>query len=163
MDCPNCGAKMQLDKGMNSWSCDYCKSVLYCEPNEEGVRVLAETSAFACPVCAVPLAQAAIDGHPMFHCMRCRGSLIAVPVFITLLDELRAKQGGAWSISRPADAKELERQIRCPQCGGAMDAHFYGGPGNVVIDDCTRCELNWLDKGELARMVRAPEEFAAER
>jgi Zn-finger nucleic acid-binding protein len=163
MDCPNCGALMQLDKGMSSWSCGYCKSVLYSEPNEEGVRVLAETSAFACPVCSIPLAQAAIDGHRMYYCSRCRGSLIAVPVFVALLDELRAKQGGAWTISRPADPKELERQIRCPQCGRQMDAHFYGGPGNVVIDDCAACELNWLDKGELSHMVRAPEEFASER
>ena len=41
-----------------------------------------------------------------------------------------------------------------------MDTHFYGGPaGNVVIDDCAACELNWLDKVELTRIVRAPEEL----
>ena len=38
-----------------------------------------------------------------------------------------------------------------------MDTHFYNGPGNVIIDDCDQCELNWLDHGELMRIVRAPD------
>jgi Zn-finger nucleic acid-binding protein len=37
-----------------------------------------------------------------------------------------------------------------------MEAHFYGGPGNVVIDTCESCSLNWLDHGELARIAQAP-------
>jgi len=160
MDCPNCGARMHLDKAMDSWNCNYCKTVHHIESNEDGLQVSSETSRFACPVCSVPLAQAAIDAHELFYCTRCRGSLIPVPVFISLVDELRAKQGGAWTIMRPADPKELRRQIRCPQCGRQMDTHFYGGPGNLVIDDCAACELNWLDKGELSRIVRAPEELA---
>jgi len=160
MDCPNCGALMQLDKGLDSWSCNYCKTVYYIERNEDWVRVLSETSRFACPVCAVPLAEAAIGENRVFYCSRCRGTLMPVEVFVLVVEELRAKQGGEWVISRPADPKELQRQIRCPQCGRQMDTHFYGGPGNVVIDDCAACELNWLDKGELARIVRAPEVLA---
>jgi Zn-finger nucleic acid-binding protein len=39
---------------------------------------------------------------------------------------------------------------------GFYDTHYYGGPGNVIIDDCSRCELNWLDNGELMTIVRAP-------
>ena len=34
----------------------------------------------------------------------------------------------------------------------------YGGPGNVIIDTCEHCSLNWLDYGELQRIVRAPDE-----
>ena len=134
----------------------------YGQKNEDNVCVTGETSEFACPVCSVPLAEATMDGHKLFYCIRCRGSLIPVPVFVSLLDALRAKQGGAWTISRPADPAELQRQIHCPRCGRPMDTHFYGGPGNVVIDDCAACELNWLDKGELWRIVRAPEELAQE-
>ena len=37
-----------------------------------------------------------------------------------------------------------------------MDTHYYGGPGNVIIDACDRCDLNWLDAGELMRIVLAP-------
>jgi hypothetical protein len=39
-----------------------------------------------------------------------------------------------------------------------MDTHFYGGPGNVVIDSCENCCLTWLDGGELKRIATAPEE-----
>ena len=43
-----------------------------------------------------------------------------------------------------------------------MDTHPYGGPGNIVIDNCAGCELNWLDYGELQRVGRAAAELAAE-
>jgi Zn-finger nucleic acid-binding protein len=32
-----------------------------------------------------------------------------------------------------------------------------GGPGNVVIDTCERCRVNWLDSGELRRIAVAPD------
>jgi Zn-finger nucleic acid-binding protein len=38
-----------------------------------------------------------------------------------------------------------------------MDAHFYAGPGNVVIDSCEDCCLIWLDRGKLMRIVHAPD------
>jgi Zn-finger nucleic acid-binding protein len=59
--------------------------------------------------------------------------------------------------SHPPDPKELKRRIQCPQCHRAMDTHYYAGPGNIVIDDCASCELNWLDAGELMAIVRAPD------
>jgi Zn-finger nucleic acid-binding protein len=40
-----------------------------------------------------------------------------------------------------------------------MEAHFYAGPGNVVLDSCDFCNLNWLDHGELMRIARAPDYF----
>ena len=36
-----------------------------------------------------------------------------------------------------------------------MDTHFYAGPGNVILSDCERCQLNWLDHGKLQRLARA--------
>jgi Zn-finger nucleic acid-binding protein len=43
-----------------------------------------------------------------------------------------------------------------------METHPYGGGGNVIIEDCERCELNWLDHGELERIVQAPDrEYAS--
>jgi Zn-finger nucleic acid-binding protein len=150
---------MQVDKALDSWTCAYCKTVYYSEPNEEGICVLGEATKLGCPVCSVPLVEASIDGHKVSYCTQCRGSLIPVPVFVSLLDELRARQGGAWHIARRPDPAQLRRQIHCPRCSRQMDTHFYGGPGNVVIDDCAACELNWLDKGELACIVRAPEEL----
>jgi Zn-finger nucleic acid-binding protein len=39
-----------------------------------------------------------------------------------------------------------------------METHSYCGPGNVVIDSCEPCSLNWLDHGELARIAQAPDD-----
>ena len=36
-----------------------------------------------------------------------------------------------------------------------MDVHPYYGPGNVVIDSCRRCDVIWLDFGELEQITRA--------
>jgi Zn-finger nucleic acid-binding protein len=41
-----------------------------------------------------------------------------------------------------------------------MDTHFYAGPGNVIVDTCDDCSLLWLDRGELTRIVHAPDETA---
>jgi Zn-finger nucleic acid-binding protein len=38
-----------------------------------------------------------------------------------------------------------------------MDSYPYGGPGNIVIDNCPRCALLWLNYGELTRIIRARE------
>jgi Zn-finger nucleic acid-binding protein len=37
-----------------------------------------------------------------------------------------------------------------------MNVHPYYGPGNVVIDTCSRCDLVWLDFGELQQISDAP-------
>ena len=41
-----------------------------------------------------------------------------------------------------------------------MDAHYYAGPGNVIVDSCEDCCLIWLDRGELMRIAHAPDETA---
>ena len=38
-----------------------------------------------------------------------------------------------------------------------MLGHIYAGPGNVVLDSCERCQVNWLDAGELRRIAVAPD------
>ena len=150
---------MRLQEARESFTCDYCGDVYLPEKNDDGVRVLETVSDTLCPVCQVPLAQAAMLSERFLYCTSCRGTLIPMPVFVTLVAELRARGTGAASIQRPPDRRELDRGIRCPRCGGRMDAHFYAGGGNVIIDDCSRCELNWLDAGELQAIGRAPDHF----
>lgn len=157
MNCPNCGAPMRLEDGRECLTCDYCKGVYFPEKNDDGIRVLDESSELPCPVCAIPLAHAILEAHPVHYCTRCRGSLIAAPVFFRALEQLRGHRPDVAAIPHPPDPRELKRRIQCPQCHRAMDTHYYAGPGNVVIDDCARCELNWMDAGELMVMVRAPD------
>jgi Zn-finger nucleic acid-binding protein len=153
---------MRLQDGRDCLTCDYCKSVCFPEKNEDGIRVLGETSELGCPVCAIPLVKAILAARQILYCARCRGSLIPAPVFVLALRDLRAHQANEGAIPHPPDPKELERHIRCPQCHRNMDAHYYAGPGNVVIDDCPWCELNWLDAGELMVIVRAPDHASSE-
>ncbi len=157
MNCPNCGAPMRLQDGRECLTCDYCKSEYFPEKNEDGIRVLDDPSELPCPVCAVPLAHAILESHQILCCTRCRGSLIPAPVFVLILQDLRARRGDASTIPHPPGPQELQRRIQCPQCHRAMDTHYYAGPGNIVIDDCAWCELNWLDAGELMAIVRAPD------
>jgi Zn-finger nucleic acid-binding protein len=161
MNCPNCGAPFHLREGTDSLICDYCHSVYFPEKNEDGVRLLGETSSLACPVCAVPLVHASMEHHRILYCTKCRGSLVEMGVFLALAGDLRAARGGFSVVLPPPEPAELNRRIRCPQCGRTMDTHFYGGPGNVVMDDCSFCELNWFDSGELMKIARAPDYFPA--
>jgi Zn-finger nucleic acid-binding protein len=157
MNCPNCGAPMRLENGRDCLNCDYCRSVFFPDRNEDGIRVLEDASELSCPVCAVPLAHAMLAAHGILYCTRCRGSLIPSPAFVLILQELRAHRAGAEATPRPPDPKELTRRIQCPQCHHVMDTHYYAGPGNIVIDACPSCDLNWMDAGELMVIVRAPD------
>ena len=148
---------MRLEEGKDYLVCDFCKSMHFPEPDAGGVRVLGEPAPQSCPVCGVPLLHAAIDRVRILHCGRCRGTLIPMGAFVLLVEELRARQNPSARPLPALDPKDLNRHIHCPRCGRPMDTHPYLGPGNVVIDSCSECEINWLDYGELMRIVRAPD------
>ena len=157
MQCANCGAGMRLDQDKDYLICDYCGSVYAPAPNERGIRVLGEPSKLSCSLCAVPLVHAAIAGKRVLYCPQCRGLLIEMELFATLVQILRRRGDADLEVIRAPDWKELRRAMNCPQCGGRMDTHLYGGPGNIVIDNCERCGVNWLDDGELERVIGAPD------
>jgi Zn-finger nucleic acid-binding protein len=155
MNCPSCGAPLRLEGDQEALTCDYCKSIYYPEANEEGVRVLGE-AAEMCPVCAIPLMHAIIARERIRYCKRCRGMLVPMGVFVALIEELKGG-GPRHGVPHTPNPRELNRHIDCPQCHDHMDTHYYGGPGNVVIESCSKCYLNWLDHGELMRIVQAPD------
>lgn len=147
---------MRLEADKDCFTCEYCHSIFFPEKDAEGVSVLQAESDQNCPICAGPLALAALAKIRIRYCTHCRGMLVPMPAFLPLVEELRA--GSPGSLVPPApDPSQLHRRIACPQCHQPMDTHFYAGPGNVVIDDCSTCLLNWLDHGELMRIVRAPD------
>lgn len=153
---------MRLKADQDSFTCDYCGSVHVPEANEEGIRVFDEPSDLLCPICNTGLVHATATGLRILYCDRCHGMLISMGVFPAVVQDLKARRENTSYVPRPIEPSDLERRIRCPQCGTVMDTHVYGGGGNVVIDDCERCALNWLDHGELDRIVRAPDrEYAS--
>jgi Zn-finger nucleic acid-binding protein len=156
MNCPSCGAPMRLEADQDSMQCMYCRNIYLPEKDDQGVSVFPEMSEDICPVCAIPLANAALAKVRILYCTHCRGMLVSMGVFVTLVDELRAGQPGTL-IPPPPDPAELQTRLACPHCKKPMDTHYYSGPGNVVLESCDACELNWLDHGKLMRIVHAPD------
>ena len=145
---------MRLKPDMESFKCDYCQSVYFPEKNDDGVRVLGETTGQDCPLCNVPLKHATLANLPIIYCTGCHGMLVPMQALEGLVDELRTGQGSEAAHAAP-DTEDLRRKINCPECHHAMDAHFYAGPGNAVINSCEDCCLIWLDRGALMRIARA--------
>ena len=98
-----------------------------------------------------------MNGRRFIYCKRCHGALIAMGTFMGLVEELRSRRETSAEGARQPDWQDLNRKVRCPRCTRQMDTHPYYGPGNVIIDSCEECSVLWLDYGELARIVRAPD------
>ncbi len=149
---------MRLEADKDYLVCNFCGNIHVPDSNDDGVRVLGETAPEEgipeCPVCTAALVHAAIDGQRILFCRRCHGMLIPIDIFVPLVEDIRSRREATAEIVRPLDTKELERRIRCPRCRRDMDTHVYGGGGNVVINACEGCQVNWLDHGELDRIVR---------
>jgi Zn-finger nucleic acid-binding protein len=148
---------MRLADSKTQLRCDYCGADWYPEPNEDGIQVLGEPAAVNCPVCKAPLLHAVVGSNPVLYCQPCGGMLIGMEEFVLVIDELRSRRFAPSVPQAHADWRELDRKIACPQCGQPMDSHPYAGPGNIIIESCETCSVNWLDRGELQRVVRAPD------
>jgi Zn-finger nucleic acid-binding protein len=147
---------MRLKPDMESYKCDYCQSSYFPEKNDDGVRVLGEPSGQNCPLCKIPLVHAVLAKNPIIYCTGCKGILILMQMLEGIIEELRDEHGAGAAPVAP-DKEDLHCSIACPHCHRSMDAHFYAGPGNVVIDSCEECCLIWLDRGKLMRIVHAPD------
>ena len=150
---------MELIATRGYFFCRYCGSFYFPDTKpEEGIRIIGETpEKIACAICTQPLSAAMLDEtHPIRYCCNCRGVLLARTSFAGVVQKRRS-----WALDTPAppvplNQAEFDRKVRCPVCSAAMATHPYYGPGNVVIDSCERCELVWLDFGELKQIVNAP-------
>jgi Zn-finger nucleic acid-binding protein len=151
---------MKLKADMQSLKCEYCLSVYFPEKNDDGVQVLDEPSGHDCPVCQTPLVHAFVAKNPIIYCTKCNGMIVAMAGLEDTIDALRAEHGSA-KAPPPPDKDDLRRKINCPQCHRPMEAHIYGGPGNVIIDSCEECCIIWLDRGELMRIAHAPDSAPA--
>jgi Zn-finger nucleic acid-binding protein len=154
MNCPGCGAAMQVVGNRQHFHCDYCGASHFPEETNEGVALLGEKSTRSCPVCSVPMGKAQIEGEEIRYCEKCRGFLATNDTFGRIVNKRRALHGPNEQITEPFDPAELKRQLRCPSCGGRMEAHPYFGGGNTVVDTCECCHMIWLDAGELAIIER---------
>jgi Zn-finger nucleic acid-binding protein len=149
---------MELFDRRRYYFCAYCGTFHFIEtPAVEGIQVLERPpDALRCPLCKSPLAKALLDeAEPVEHCEQCRGILMTRGVFAEAVGRRRASESRI-TAPAPIDKRELKREVTCPSCLARMDVHPYYGPGNVVIDTCSGCDLVWLDFGELKQISEAP-------
>jgi len=148
---------MHLKADQECFACDHCGSIQVPPENEDGIRIFDIPASSSCPICIRVLVYASTAGERILFCKTCHGMLIAMDVFPEVIQDLKARRESTSYIAPPFESRDLNRRIRCPQCSGTMVTHLYGGGGNVVIDNCEHCGVNWLDYGELDRIVRAPD------
>jgi Zn-finger nucleic acid-binding protein len=155
-DCPNCGAPLRIIRDKRLLVCEHCGSEQEAPAIPEEIQLLEETT-HACPLCSTPLSKSRLHGQPLLCCPACGGLLIGMNVFTTIIDAVRAYDVGPFRMSAPSRQTPGERTLNCPSCAQPLESHRYSGPGNVVIDTCSRCLVNWLDQGELRRIALAPD------
>jgi hypothetical protein len=83
--------------------------------------------------------------------------------FVAVVAVVRFFEGQTLDALPPRGQQPGDRLLLCPGCNQVMASHLYGGPGNLVMDSCESCELNWLDPGELRRIALAPDSSPAPR
>jgi Zn-finger nucleic acid-binding protein len=147
---------MRIDRDQGLLLCDHCGSQLEAPTTIQHLELLSETSN-RCPICSTPLSVSRLEGHSLLCCARCFGMLIEMSRFTLVIDAVRAHEKRSVQTVLPRRQNPGERLLKCPECGQPMVAHLYGGPGNLVIDTCDRCLVNWLDPGELRRIATAPD------
>ena len=156
MNCINCGAPMQLRLEKRQFYCNYCSSIYFPDENEDGIRILEERNETNCPVCKIPLVFGFIDQTQILYCQSCRGMLADQESFLKVIEYFRASLSQPPIDPPPVNFAELERELTCSTCGRLMSTHLYGGPGNLVVDNCSHCLHLWLDHKEFTRIIRAP-------
>jgi Zn-finger nucleic acid-binding protein len=154
MNCPNCGAALELLDNRDVLTCPYCLTTRFPEVPDDGLVPLEEDDRFDCPRCVVRLKIGAVEGRRVGYCPDCRGFLTTARNFSLVLERRRAKAKAADPKPLTFDPAELTRRTACPRCRSRMDTHPYGGGGNAVIDSCLSCRLVWLDAGELTVLER---------
>lgn len=153
MNCPGCGAPMRLDIARELYACDFCTDIVVPDPDSDGVRMFESLSGRYCPACRRELHQASAEHQIMEACPNCHGILMSAPAFSEVIAAKRARLSDFEGPPRAIGTGELDRVLFCPGCGRKMDTFPYGGAGNIVMDNCPRCDLNWLDHTELHRVV----------
>jgi Zn-finger nucleic acid-binding protein len=155
-NCDNCGASLRIDRDRGVFICGHCGSEQDTPAALAHIELLDETSD-PCPICATPLSASRLDGYSLLCCAQCFGMLIPMNQFAAVIDALRARETRTFRTARPRRQDPAGRVIECPSCAQPMHGHIYGGPGNVVIDSCEHCQVNWLDAGELRQIAIAPD------
>ena len=158
MKCQSCGGPVEETAGRGRMICSYCGTIQIQQRSAtsvDRVSLLDQPGEYDCPSCEVQLTKAFVDDVLIESCPSCQGVLFHREVFTEIVWNRRSAYQGADETPIPVNTAELKERRPCPKCHQNMDCHAYYGPGNTVIDSCDRCNLVWLDVGELLTIERA--------
>ena len=109
-----------------------------------------------CPHCSNPLQTIDYEGIKIETCRSCQGEWLDHQelAHITRAREVRFSEEERRAIAKSTTIKgvvlaDVDRDLKCPKCGGQTDAINYGGDSGIIIDRCTECKGIWLDEHEL--------------
>ncbi len=156
MNCGNCGAPMVFVWDRDHFFCEYCKTYEFLAGSPADIKVVDEKSGVVCSLCDTEMQVASMMQVRVLQCVNCRGLLIGQDRFLALITGLRAAATEPPITPGPLNREDLRRKVHCPRCKGVMDTHPYGGPGNIAVDNCEKCQIIWLDQGELKKVINAP-------
>lgn len=159
MNCLNCGAPTQETSGRGRMVCQFCGSLQLLAATDDSIDQVILLEQFGdhdCPGCDQRLTKAILEDSEIEMCHVCHGLLLHREVFHDVVWHRRSLYAGGEEPQQPVSQEELKQIRSCPACSGSMETHAYYGPGNAVIDSCARCDLVWLDVGELTTIERAP-------
>jgi Zn-finger nucleic acid-binding protein len=114
-----------------------------------------------CPACSAAFEKQTIAGQGIAACASCRGMWIARASVVALRDVDPNEH--PWlgdPVGEAVPAALTTGRRKCPGCGVAMHGYAFGG-GNTKVEACDRCEHVFLDRGELASIVREGREGIA--
>ncbi|GIW99218.1 MAG: hypothetical protein KatS3mg111_2551 [Pirellulaceae bacterium] len=120
-----------------------------------------------CPKCSVKLERTQYEHFGIRQCPRCHGMLMRRDRVQAIRNRRETPPEALVEeiAQSPADA-DAQHRLRCPECRVTMRKERRRmGPTEFWVDVCPRCDLIWLDVGELAMLQLAFElsEQGAER
>ena len=109
-----------------------------------------------CPNCQSHLQTINYEGISIESCEKCGGEWLDHTEIgkIVRIREVRFDPEKRRAIAESTTImgvvlQDVDRDVKCPKCGGTTDAVNYGGDTGIIIDRCTACLGIWLDAGEL--------------
>ena len=160
MNCLSCDGVLEEVYGQSHHWCRSCDLYKFPAALGEGqipITPGGEITSFQCPKCEVSLEVGSItDSVQVCFCNNCRGFVTSSQSLGQVISQMRSAYQGPDDRPQPLDPRELEIYDACPACREMMDSHPYYGSGNLVLNTFNRCQLAWLDYGELAKIIRAP-------
>ncbi len=112
-----------------------------------------------CPNCRALLREDVYEGIEIESCDGCRGAWLddrelgkIVQIREVKFDPQERRAIAESTTITGVVVKDVDRDLKCPKCGGTTDAVNYGGDTGIIIDRCTGCRGIWVDGGELEKI-----------